>query len=109
MSEVICRLKPDSLARAQPGRVDPEDLAIKALAFLAEDEERLGRFLAVSGIASGAIRAAAEMPGFFLGLLDYVVADERLVLGLAEHADVRPEAVLRTRDALAPQDDFAIG
>ena len=39
-----------------------EKLAISALSFLATDPERLGRFLAISGIGPEAIRTAAADP-----------------------------------------------
>ena len=39
-----------------------ENLAVQALAFLAADPERLGRFLAVTGIGPDAIRRAAADP-----------------------------------------------
>ncbi len=96
----------DTIVHLRPARVDPNELAVQALNYLAIDQERLLRFLQQTGIEPSAIRAAAEMPGFFLGVLDYVVAHEWLVLGLAEHAGVRPEAILHARDQLAPPHDF---
>ena len=98
MSEAIVRLK--------PARVDPEQIAIQALSYLAIDQDRLLRFLQQTGIEPSAIRQSAEMPGFLLGVLDYIVGHEWLVLGLAEHAGVRPEAVLEARERLAPPREF---
>lgn len=88
--------------------IDPEELAILAVNYIAIDEERLGRFLAHSGLDPAEIRAAADQPGFMLGVLDYVAGDERLVVDLAEHVGIRPEAVERARQAMAPrQEEFA--
>lgn len=98
MSDVMMRLK--------PARVDPEELAVQALNYLSIDQERLLRFLQHTGIEPAAIRQAAEMPGFLLGVMDYIVAHEWLVIGLAEHAGVRPEAVTAAREALAPRSEF---
>ena len=46
-----------------------EGLAIQALTFIAGDGERLGRFLAVTGIGPAEIRDAACEPGFLAGVL----------------------------------------
>ena len=46
-----------------------EGLAIQALTFIAGDAERLGRFLAVTGIGPNEIRAAARESGFLIGVL----------------------------------------
>ncbi len=48
--------------------------------FLATDPERLGRFLAITGIGPEAIRTAAADPQFLAGVLDHVVSDEPLLL-----------------------------
>ena len=80
-----------------------ENLAILALAFLAGDPERLGRFLSLAGIGPETIRAAASDPAFLAGVLDHVASDEPLLLAVAEHAGVKPEAVMRARAALSGQ------
>jgi len=56
-----------------------EGLAIQALTFIAGDGERLGRFLAVTGIGPAQIRAASQQPGFLVGVLEYLAGDERLL------------------------------
>jgi hypothetical protein len=90
--------------RSAPEKADqPEaatELAIAALTFLAGDEERLGRFLALTGIAPAALRAAAREPGFLIGVLDHVAADEALLLAFANESGIDPEDVVAARDAL---------
>ena len=81
-----------------------ENLAILALGFLADDPERLDRFLSLAGIEPGMIRAAASDPAFLAGVLDHVAADEPLLLAVAEHIGVKPEAVMRARAALSGQE-----
>ena len=78
-----------------------ENLAISALAFLAEDPERLGAFLSQTGIGPEMIRKAAADPSFLAGVLDHVVADEPLLLAVAEYAGVSPETVERAHLALS--------
>jgi hypothetical protein len=47
------------------------------------------------------IRQAASDPAFLSGVLDHVAADEPLLLAVAEHIGVKPEAVMRAHAALS--------
>lgn len=86
---------------ADGGREAAEALAIAALSFLAGDSERLGAFLALSGIGPESIRAAAGEPQFLAGVLDHVVSDEKLLLDFAEHQNIDPFEVARARQSMA--------
>lgn len=77
-----------------------EGLAIQALTFIAGDEERLGRFLAATGIGPGEIRAASSDPGFLAGVLDYLSSDERLVTDFATEGGIDPASVEKARHVL---------
>ncbi len=89
------------MAKTPPvSRESAESLAVQALAFLASDSDRLGRFLAETGIAPDAIRTAAGEPGFLMGVLDHVLADERLLIAFADGAGVAPEEIGRARAGL---------
>jgi hypothetical protein len=81
-----------------------EGLAVAALGFIAAEPERLGRFLALSGIGPDSIRAAARESQFLAGVLDHITSDERLLLAFAAENDIDPEAVMRARDVLAGPD-----
>jgi hypothetical protein len=78
-----------------------ENLAISALGFLAQDAERLSRFLDLVGISPDMIRAAAADPAFLSGVLDHVAGDEALLRAVADHAGVSPETVERAHLALS--------
>jgi hypothetical protein len=82
-------------------RKEAEALAIQALTFIAGDGERLGRFLAITGIGPAEIRTAAREPGFLGGVLDYLASDERLVTDFAAEAGLDPADVERGRAILA--------
>ncbi len=86
---------------AAPSRASADRLAIEALAFIAADAERLGRFLAVTGIGPGDIRAAAREPLFLAGVLDHLVHDETLLLAFAAESGTEPALILRAREILA--------
>ena len=74
---------------------DGQDLAVEALMFLAGDPSRLDRFLAATGLGPHNLRQAATDPGFSLAVLDYLAADERLVVAFAAETDRAPEDVMR--------------
>jgi hypothetical protein len=82
-------------------REQAEALAIQALTFIGGDGERLGRFLAVTGIGPAEIRAAAREPGFLIGVLDYLASDERLIAAFAGENNLDPADIDRGRVALA--------
>jgi hypothetical protein len=75
-------------------------LAIQALTFLAEEPERLGRFLAMTGIEPAQIRAAAREPGFLAGVLEHMLGDESLLIAFATSAGIDPAEVARARAAM---------
>ena len=77
-----------------------EALAIQALTFIAGDSERLGRFLAITGIGPAEIRAASSEPGFLAGVLDYVAGDERMVTEFAAEVELDPSYIGVARAAL---------
>ena len=60
-----------------------EALAIQALTFIAADGERLGRFLAITGIGPAEIRATAREPGFMLGVVEFLGGDDALLAAFA--------------------------
>jgi Protein of unknown function (DUF3572) len=91
--------KPDR----RTSRESAEALAIAALSFIAEEPERLGRFLALSGIGPESLRAAAREPGFLLGVLDYVTNDEALLISVSTDRGLDPADIARARDRLADE------
>ncbi|MCZ8187689.1 MAG: DUF3572 domain-containing protein [Beijerinckiaceae bacterium] len=80
---------------------DAEALAIDALGFLAEDMERLGRFLALTGIDPARLREAAANPGFLASVLDYLGQDESLLLAFSADRQLRPEWIATAQRQLA--------
>ena len=77
-----------------------EGLAIQALTFIASDGERLGAFLATTGIGPAQIRTAAQQPGFLVGVLEYLAGDERLLQEFAVSAGFEPTDVGKALAAL---------
>ena len=86
-------------------REDAEQIAVAALGFIATDGALLPRFLAITGIEAGAIRAAAEEPGFLAGVLHFVAAHEPTLLAFSAHAGIDPPSVVEAMRALPRGDD----
>jgi Protein of unknown function (DUF3572) len=74
-----------------------ETLALRALAFIAADEERFQRFLASSGTTPDDVRRRAADPDFLAGVYDHMLADEALLVAFADAADIAPEKIVAAR------------
>ncbi len=70
---------------------EAEAVAAQGLLFLSEETDRLERFMALSGLSVDELRKTAYDRGILTGILEYVLSDDSLVLGLAEFADIAPE------------------
>jgi hypothetical protein len=88
--------KRDSVERAAA-----ESLAVQALAYLAGEPERLGRFLALSGLGPEQVRLAASEPGFLAGVLEYLSSDEALLVDFADQVRIEPAEIVRAQAALS--------
>ena len=86
--------------RSDPSPEEAEILAIGALAFLAERPEALAGFLQLTGLNPADLRNAAGESGFLAGLLDYVLANEALLVDYAADAGIAPEEIARARARL---------
>jgi hypothetical protein len=74
-----------------------------ALGFLAQDPERISRFLALTGIEPAGLRQAASAPHFLAAVLDHLAQDEGLLLAFSAQNNARPEAISEALRALAPR------
>ena len=77
-----------------------EIVAIQALSFVAGDPERLGLFLAESGIGPETLRTAAANPHFLASVLDFVMRDDATVKAFAAASQLRPTNIAAAHQAL---------
>jgi hypothetical protein len=92
------------------GREGAEAMAVEALGWLAADKERLGRFLALTGLGPESLRAAAAEPGFLARVLDHLGGSERDLLAFAAERGHPPQRVAGARLALGGEDRaWAVG
>ncbi len=78
-----------------------ETIALRALAFLAADDERLARFLALSGMGPGDLRANAREPHMLHCVLDHLMQDETLLMVFSTEAGLKPQSVAEAHRILA--------
>lgn len=74
-----------------------EALALRALAFIAADEERFRRFLLSTGATPDDVRRRAADPNFLSGVYDHMLADDTLLVAFAEEAGLDPSAIADAR------------
>src|ERR1700737_3093932 len=77
-----------------------EIVAIQALSFVAGEPERLGLFLAESGIGPETLRSAASDPQFLVSVLDFVLRDDETVKAFASASQHHPPPIAAAREAL---------
>jgi len=77
-----------------------EIVAVQALGFIAGDPERLGAFLAESGIGPQSLRAAAADPQFLASVLDFVLRDDATVKAFAKESELHPTSIAAAREVL---------
>ena len=77
-----------------------EIVAIQALSFIAGEPERLGLFLAESGIGPETLRAAAPDPRILGSVLDFVMRDEATVKAFADASKLHPTNIAAARQVL---------
>ena len=81
-----------------------EIVAIQALSFVAGDPERLGLFLAESGLGPETLRTAAADPQFLGSVLDFVLRDDATVKAFADASKLHPTTIAAARQALGDPD-----
>ena len=84
----------------QNAREVAEIVAVQALSFIAGDPERLGMFLAETGIGPETLRTAAADPRFLASVLDFVMRDDSTVKAFANLSQLHPTNIAAAHQAL---------
>jgi hypothetical protein len=77
-----------------------EIVAVQALSFIAADPEKLGVFLAETGIGPETLRTAAADPQFLVSVLDFVMRDDATVKAFANASQLHPTNIAAAREVL---------
>jgi hypothetical protein len=79
---------------------DAATVGLQALAYIASDDTLIDRFLALTGMAPAELKENAQDPMVLGAVLDFLLADESLVIAFADSSDLSPEAPKRARMGL---------
>jgi len=74
-----------------------EILSLEALAWLAGQPDAIAKFLTISGLEASDLRRAVEDSGLQSSVLDFLLADEKLLLEFCQSASLKPQAVHAAR------------
>ena len=75
-------------------------IALKLIAFLAGDGDRLERFCALSGMSEQDLKASLQSLEFQGFVFDYAMQDESLLLEFAATEQIKPEQLVPLRRKL---------
>jgi hypothetical protein len=78
-----------------------EIVAVQALSFIAGDPERLGLFLAETGIGPETLRTAAGDPHFLTSVLEFVLRDDATVKAFASASQLHPTNIAAAHQVLS--------
>ena len=80
---------------------EAEVIGLRALAFLAEDEARLSRFLALTGLTGEELSMRAADTATLCAVLDHLAGDESMLLVFTASASLPPERIGPASELLA--------
>lgn len=72
---------------------EAEQIAIRAVAFITDDETRLARFLDLTGWTPDALKDGPGRPAFLQAVLEHLAGDETLLLTFAANGGIDPALV----------------
>jgi len=84
---------------------DAQVIGLKGLSFLAEDPEIFTGFFQLTGMSAEDIRANASETSTIIGILDYLLSDENLLLSFCSQEHIAPE-LPRTARMILSKEDF---
>ena len=87
-------------ARPKAGKVDAEEVALKALAWIMADDDMVGRFVGLTGAGPDEIRARIKQPDFLGAVLDFILGDEPTLMDFVQAEGLAPEVPMLARAKL---------
>lgn len=83
------------------GQEAAEFVAVKAIEYFARNPEALGTFMAYAGVGPDDLRHALTNPktstDFLVGVLDYLMMDEKMLLDFATEMQITPQDIVKAR------------
>ncbi len=89
-----------AIIREPSPTADPVAVALGALAFIAGDEVRLSRFLALTGMDGASLRAGLTDRAVQAAVLEFLANHERDLVAAAQALDIAPETLKAAWESL---------
>ncbi len=86
--------------RPHPNPADPQALALAALGWVLEGEDRRARYLDLTGLDPDTLRAGLGEPMILASALEFLANHEPDLIRAAEALAVTPEELVAAKDAL---------
>ena len=77
--------------------VDAEMVALKAVAWIAADDDVLSRFVSLTGCDADDLRSRISEHAFLGAILDFLLGDNSLVIAFTERVGMTPETPMLAR------------
>ncbi len=90
-------MKVDDQENSEPGHGDAQAVALRALSWTLADENRAGRFLALTGLTPDALRSNLEQPDFLAASLRFLEGHEPDLIACAEAIGIAPADLVEAR------------
>ena len=87
-------------ARPKVGKIDAEEVALRAVAWIMADDDMVGRFLSLTGAGADEIRTRLSQPDFQGAVLDFILNDEPTLMAFVEAEGLAPEVPMMARSKL---------
>ncbi len=88
------------------GRDHAETVALQALAWLLQADDHRGAFVSSSGLAPDDLRGRAVDPDTLLAVIDFVLGDDRRVMGFCDAVGLPYATLMSVRAALPGGADY---
>ncbi len=81
-----------------------ETLALQAMAFIAQDEDTLNRFLGITGFSLETLKTKLTERTTLAGILQFIMDYEPRLLSFCDHIGMQPTVVTKAWHCLSPDD-----
>ncbi len=71
---------------------ESQAIALKGLTYLVPRQDLLEAFMAATGVDEHTIRGSVEDPGLLTGVLEFLLANEKILLAFCEECGIDPAA-----------------